>query len=67
MDWAAKFKEREPEHYVFPSEKIGQNGSPYGVNCWKIGSSGRTRTYNPLVNRTINNVLSMTYAERLAA
>ena len=36
MDWAAKFKEREPEHYVFPSEKIGQNGSPYGVNCWKI-------------------------------
>ena len=32
-----------------------------------IGSSGRTRTYNPSVNRTINNVLSMTYAERLAA
>src|ERR1035441_1402422 len=28
-----------------------------------IGSSGRTRTYNPSVNRTINNVLSTTYAE----
>jgi integrase len=32
-----------------------------------IGSSGRTRTYNPSVNRTISNVLSTTYAERLAA
>jgi integrase len=32
-----------------------------------FGSSGRTRTYNPSVNRTFNNVISMTYAERLAA
>ena len=32
-----------------------------------IGSSGRTRTYNPSVNRTINNVISTTYGERSAA
>jgi hypothetical protein len=32
-----------------------------------FGSSGRTRTYNPSVNRTFNNVISTTYAERLAA
>jgi hypothetical protein len=32
-----------------------------------IGSSGRTRTYNPSVNRTFAHVVSTTYAERLAA
>ena len=31
-DWAAKFQEREPGHYVFPSEKYGLNGSPYEIN-----------------------------------
>jgi integrase len=31
-DWAARFEDRELEHYVFPSEKYGQNGSPYAIN-----------------------------------
>jgi integrase len=31
-DWAARFEDREPEHYVFPSEKYGQNGVPYAIN-----------------------------------
>jgi integrase len=34
-DWAARFEDREPEHYVFPSEKYGQNGSPYAINLAK--------------------------------
>jgi integrase len=34
-DWAARFEDREPEHYVFPSEKYGQNGVPYAINAAK--------------------------------
>ena len=34
-EWAAKFEEREPGHHVFPSEKYGQNGSPYAINATK--------------------------------
>jgi hypothetical protein len=46
----------------------GHRGVGRGRKSLKlIGSSGRTRTYNPSVNRTITSVVSMTYAERLAA
>src|ERR1700760_938773 len=31
-DWAAKFEERQPGHYVLPSERYGQNGVPYAIN-----------------------------------
>jgi hypothetical protein len=34
-DWAARFEDRKPEHYVFPSEKYGQNGVPYAINAAK--------------------------------
>jgi integrase len=34
-DWAARFEERELDHYVFPSEKYGQNGVPYAINAAK--------------------------------
>jgi integrase len=33
--WAARFEEREPEHYVFPSEKYGQNVVPHAINLKK--------------------------------
>jgi integrase len=31
-DWAANFPSRGPEDYVFPSERYGQNGSPYAID-----------------------------------
>ena len=29
--WAVRFLDRKPEHYVFPSERYGQNGKPYNT------------------------------------
>jgi integrase len=34
-EWASRFEERESGHYVFPSEKYGQNGVPYAINPLK--------------------------------
>jgi integrase len=31
-DWVANFPSRGPEDYVFPSERYGQNGSPYAID-----------------------------------
>jgi integrase len=34
-EWAAQFDSREPEHFVFPSEKYGHNGVPYASDASK--------------------------------
>jgi integrase len=31
-DWAGQFPTLAPENYVFPSERYGQNGSPYAID-----------------------------------
>ena len=53
--WAENFRGRQPEHYVFPSEKRGaaqfrRRKKAAGLPNEGIGSSARTRTWNPSVN-----------------
>lgn len=30
--WAARFPDRKPEHYVFPTERYGATGKPYNID-----------------------------------
>jgi integrase len=59
-----EYPQKSPQSGVFEDHRGVSRG---GKSKKIIGSSGRTRTYNPSVNRTISNVVSTTYAERLAA